>query len=196
MCNAILLSEKKKKRKRNITTSFPATTFYKYTLSEKPTKTRYSSNIIRHYSCTPILQKSTSIIFQKAGHGMTRVKKKKKYGATKNRFLLFFFIRPLFTQLLKTREETLQNIILVFSLPFLKIIIHPLLFHLCPSRLRVQINFRDRETMKNRTTGRRRPGLGGINYVVPNDRSTEGEEDKTSAKLGRSNDSTLFFPLD
>lgn len=55
---------------------------------------------------------------------------------------------------LKTREETLQNIILdlscfhYFSLNRYIILFHPL--------CRIQINFRDRETMKNRTTRRGR----------------------------------------
>lgn len=132
---------------------------------------------------------------------MTRIKKKKKkYGATKNTFLLLFSHSSTVYTIIKNTRGNIAKYYprsLVFSLSFLKIIIHPLLFHLCPSRrLRVQINFRDRETMKNRTTGRRRPGLGGINYVAfdPQRSLNRGGEDKTSAKLGRSNDSTLFSP--
>lgn len=114
--NAILLSEKKKEKMKtkhhDIISCDP--TFYKYTLSEKPTKNslfvKYNPPLFLYSNFTKINKHN----FSKSG--MTRIKKKKKNMVQRKiRSSFFFPIRPLFTQLLKTREETLQNIILDLS---------------------------------------------------------------------------------
>lgn len=67
------------------------------------------------------------------------------------------------------------------------------------SSSRIQINFRNRETMKNRRTGEQRRGSSEASEELimlpssPTIALSEEREGEGSAKLGRNN-STLFLP--